>query len=153
MLTTIQRGNSLVAEFYIKFGQMTKVNGMRQKSHRKVKKDAGRSSILLRSILQQFPLIQLELKNDTSGINCRKRKARDFGDHESNEGKPAKRQRRAKISSRKFGLSVSNWCQNSRLTTHDTTSTVDSATLPNERTTSNTLRRSTRIRRPPLRYQ
>ena len=103
VLATIQRRNSLVAKFYIQFGQMRKVNGMLQKSYREAEKDARRRSMLLRWILQQLPLIELELENDTSGINCRKRKARDSCDDKFNNLKTAKRQRRAEKSSRKFG--------------------------------------------------
>ncbi|CZR65639.1 uncharacterized protein PAC_15539 [Phialocephala subalpina] len=82
-LESIKRRDDLIYEFYKKtqLSQITK-DGKRKRSYQSAKDDAKRRSILLRWILQQIPLIELELNqvkvaendsNEEDGGKSRKR--------------------------------------------------------------------------------
>ncbi len=87
-LESIKRRNDLVSEFR-----------KTTKNYRMSKKDAERRSILLRWILEQVPLIELELnpavvaENDSNGRNDGKRRSKRNRAEDSNEKPVSKRQR------------------------------------------------------------
>ncbi|KAF8857851.1 hypothetical protein BDZ45DRAFT_422902 [Acephala macrosclerotiorum] len=78
-LESIKRRNDLVYEFFKKIKKRKIAIGKLKKSYLVAKRDAQRRSILLRWILQQIPLIELELnqfkvaENDSRGENGKKR--------------------------------------------------------------------------------
>ena len=102
-LESIKRLNSLVGEFK-----------KRTKNYRIAKKNAERRSILLRWILQQVPLIELELNpatvaenySNVSNIGMERRSKRNCAD-ESDEEQVSKRQRKdGEISDRRTRAST-----------------------------------------------
>ena len=87
-LESIKRRNKLISEFHKK-----------KESYQIAKNNAERRSILLRWILQQVPLIELELnqakvaESDSNRLNGGKRRSKRNHTGESNEGRVPKRQR------------------------------------------------------------
>jgi hypothetical protein len=98
-LELIKRRNDLVYEFFKKTGQTKVVNDKIIMSYRGIKKKAERRTILLRWILQQIPLIELELspakvaENTASEENGKRKSKRNRADI-SNGERDSKRQRR-----------------------------------------------------------
>ena len=97
-LESIKRRNGLVDEFYKKtqLSQITK-DGKRKRSYQMAKKDAERRSILLRWILQQIPLIELELRQANVAENATDRasgRSCDGATELSEEQKPEKQERK-----------------------------------------------------------
>ncbi|KAF8846869.1 hypothetical protein BDZ45DRAFT_733970 [Acephala macrosclerotiorum] len=100
-LESIKRRNDLVYEFYKKtqLSQITK-DGKRKRSYQMAREDADRRSILLRWILQQIPLIELELKqakvaeNDSDRANGKSCDgAAELSEEQSSEKQERKRSR------------------------------------------------------------
>ncbi|KAL5331131.1 hypothetical protein ACEPPN_000660 [Leptodophora sp. 'Broadleaf-Isolate-01'] len=87
-LESIKRRNDVVSAFLKK-----------TQNYRIAKEDAERRSILLRWVLEQVPLIELELnaaegaENDSNGRNDGKRGSKRNRAHDSNEDRVSKRQR------------------------------------------------------------
>ena len=98
-LELIKRRNDLVYEFFTKTGQMKLVNNKIMLSYQGIKKKAERRTILLRWILQQIPLLELELslskvpENNASQENPGKRKSKRNRADESDEERDSKRQK------------------------------------------------------------
>ncbi|TAQ86163.1 hypothetical protein B7494_g5510 [Chlorociboria aeruginascens] len=79
----IKRRNALLREFFEKIGESQTVDGIARTGYREVKRNAECRSIILRWIVQQIPLIELELSTAKVAENEANKQDQDGGDRRS----------------------------------------------------------------------